>query len=97
MQAAKRELQEETGICADIDSELWNLTVEFNVGETVIAQAEKYFLVALKEVPPNLRNTTPEAIAEHRWWSIGELSATSQTIYPEGLVDLLRKSGVPFV
>jgi hypothetical protein len=28
-------------------------------------------------------------IVAHRWWTREELAATTETVYPEGLVDLL--------
>jgi hypothetical protein len=33
---------------------------------------------------------SPGNIQEWRWWSLAELAATSQTVYPAGLTELLR-------
>jgi hypothetical protein len=30
-------------------------------------------------------------IDDHRWWSVAELDATAETVYPENLADLLRQ------
>jgi 8-oxo-dGTP pyrophosphatase MutT (NUDIX family) len=29
------------------------------------------------------------AIAEHRWWTVGELAATTETVHPPGLAEVL--------
>ena len=31
------------------------------------------------------------SIDAHRWWSVAELDATDETVYPEELADLLRR------
>jgi hypothetical protein len=28
-------------------------------------------------------------ISEHRWWTAAEIAATAETVYPDGLADLL--------
>ena len=35
-----------------------------------------------------------EIIAEHRWWSVAELRATSETVYPVNLMAMLEQVGV---
>jgi hypothetical protein len=35
-----------------------------------------------------------EVMADHQWWSREELSSTTETIYPEGLVQMLDNAGV---
>jgi hypothetical protein len=33
-------------------------------------------------------------MADHQWWSREELSITTETIYPEGLIEMLDEAGV---
>ena len=33
-------------------------------------------------------------MADHQWWSREELSSTTETIYPEGLIEMLDEAGV---
>jgi hypothetical protein len=33
-------------------------------------------------------------MADHRWWGREELSSTTETVYPEGLIDMLDEAGV---
>jgi ADP-ribose pyrophosphatase YjhB (NUDIX family) len=93
-QAAGRELREETGLSLEVGSQLWDVHVEFKVGDTLIDQTETYFLVQLDEKKAGLRNTTPEPIADYRWWAISELSRTDEIIHPEGLATHLRANGI---
>jgi len=34
-------------------------------------------------------NSSPEAICEHRWWSLAELETTPDVVFPEGLAAAL--------
>jgi hypothetical protein len=34
-----------------------------------------------------------ETITEHRWWSVAELDASTEQIFPEELAALLRREG----
>ncbi|WP_432159020.1 hypothetical protein [Streptomyces sp. bgisy153] len=51
---------------------------------------ERYFLarVSAADVDPT-RATQTDNIREHRWWSLPELRATRETVYPVGLADLI--------
>ena len=93
-QAAARELQEETGLSATIGARLWDLHVEIKVGDALIDQTARYFLVELDNTKETLRNTTDEPIAAHRWWAFSELSRTGKTIYPEGLLEQLHANRI---
>ncbi len=33
-------------------------------------------------------------MAEHRWWGLDELRSTTETVYPEGLIEMLSEPGV---
>lgn len=87
--AAARELLEETGLSATIGPELWERRFDLTLQQGPVDQVERYFLVRLAEVAPRVRNSSTEAIREHRWWSHAEVEATREIIYPEGFASLL--------
>lgn len=99
-QAAIRELREETGIIVDhVGTAIGERSYKMRLpsGE-VVAGHETYFLVRIAAVSDISRDgwteLETEIIAEHRWWSIGELTATSETVYPTSLVTMLEQAGV---
>ncbi len=88
--AAIRELREETGLTAAIAKELWRKTFRFELPHGLVLQDEQYFLVRLPEISPRVHNSSSEAIAEHRWWTLRELKSTTEVIYPEGLASAIE-------
>ena len=99
-QAACRELVEETGwtdvtvaraeVCRQT-SEQW-----YSPAHGVVRQTDHYF-VGL--VPGELRPLgevtamhVTDGIAASRWWTLAELDATDESIYPDGLADLVRSA-----
>ncbi len=83
--AAIRELREETGLTAPVGRELWRKTFQFELPHGRVDQDEHYFLVRLTELAPLVHNSSPEAILEHRWWTLEELNSTNEVVYPDGL------------
>lgn len=97
--AAIRELREETGIEVNV------VTVpvanrKFSMllpsGETVLA-VEQYFVVyaqsrSLSSAGWTLEET--QVMADHHWWPAHELRSTEETVWPEGLVEMLVDAGV---
>ena len=82
---AARELREETGLNADIGAELWQRSFDVDFGQGPVHQVERYFLVRLDVVTPPVANSSSEAICEHRWWSLADLEATPEVVFPDGL------------
>ncbi|GGX98082.1 NUDIX hydrolase [Streptomyces fructofermentans] len=91
--ATLRELSEELGIdekAVELGAQLAERSKDHLVGGREVRQVEKYFLtrVSAADVDP-ARASQPDNIREHRWWTLAELRATAQTVYPRGLADLL--------
>ncbi|WP_217239254.1 NUDIX hydrolase [Streptomyces sp. AC555_RSS877] len=91
--ATLRELSEELGIdekTVDLGAQLAERSKDHLVGGREVRQVEKYFLtrVSAADVDP-ARVSQPDNIREHRWWTLAELRATAETVYPLGLADLL--------
>ncbi|XOC99623.1 NUDIX hydrolase [Burkholderia sp. 22PA0106] len=97
--AALRELREETGICkAEISQPVGLREVPLLLpdGERVLA-VEKYFVVDAETESISRDGWTAserEVMASYKWWSREELCSTADTIYPEGLVEMLDRAGV---
>lgn len=97
--AATRELREETGIhAARIKGPVGRREVLLTLpdGERVLA-IEQYFLLHTDQESISRDGWTTqerEVMVDHRWWSQDELHATTEAIYPEGLVDMLKEAGI---
>jgi 8-oxo-dGTP pyrophosphatase MutT (NUDIX family) len=91
-QAVIRELREELGVRhVDLGPHLATRTKEHPVAGRDVRQAEQYYLARVR--PENVHPQSaadPDNIQEWRWWSLAELTATSQTVYPAELTELLR-------
>lgn len=60
------------------------------VGGREVRQVEKYFLTRISAADVEPANATqPDNIREHHWWTLAELRATPETVYPLGLADLV--------
>ena len=94
--AARRELLEETGIEADIGQQVAVRHVQFMMpdGEMVAAE-ERYFVVrsdAEIDLGANPDPVEREFTAEARWWTAADLAATSETVFPENILEMLARA-----
>jgi 8-oxo-dGTP pyrophosphatase MutT (NUDIX family) len=93
--AAIQELQEETGICVDALGEPVadrEASLRLPDGEYVMA-VERYFLIETNDETLSTAKWTiheRNVMADYRWWSETALEQTTATIWPEGLVAMLR-------
>ena len=94
-QGAARELFEETGLRLPSDAlgaPVLHREVDFDFEGVRYAQAEQFFLARVEAHDVDTRGFTDlelRSVVEHRWWTRAELRTTPETVYPEGLVDLL--------
>ena len=99
--AARRELREETG-WSDVPVALEEVLVDSNVqvsnvngAPTLCLQHDHYFVGLVPDEARPLGDVaamhTSDGIVSHRWWTLAELDATTQDIYPPGLADLVRR------
>ena len=93
-QAAMRELQEETGIrMTDVGRQIARRQFELQLpsGERVSAD-ERFFAVRTTETAISRAGWTDvekELMSCHRWWSLVDLAQTSETVFPEDLIEML--------
>ena len=92
--AARREVHEETGAALGaLEGPVWERTSKFDFGGTHYHQHEVYFVARVEPfaLAPGARTALEvRALTDARWWSLEELEATAETVYPENLTDLLR-------
>ena len=95
--AARRELKEETGLILTTLGPFAGerrFVLKLPDGEHVQAY-ERYYLVRLDDQPTLSREgwteVETEVMGEHRWWSPSDLAATTETIFPEGLLEMLGR------
>lgn len=93
--AARREVFEETGIAVDeVVGPLWTRDTEFGfLGKHYVVH-EIYFLARVRAVTVDMSGCETyetDSIHTYRWWSVDELRASDETIYPPGLADLLAR------
>jgi 8-oxo-dGTP pyrophosphatase MutT (NUDIX family) len=97
-QAAGREVVEETG-WTDVAIAPAEVLVDVNVqwsgsrGE-LVRQHDHYFIGRVPDERRPLGDVAAmhvsDGISGHRWWTLAELDATDEHIYPEELADLVR-------
>ncbi|WP_406447539.1 NUDIX hydrolase [Streptomyces sp. NBC_01613] len=75
---------------AELGGQLAERSKDPMVGGREVSQVERYFLahVSPADVDP-ARATQPDNIRDHRWWTVGELRTTHETVYPVGFADLV--------
>ena len=97
--AARRELVEETG-WADVPVLPGEVHAESNVQfsgyrQGLIRQYDHYFVALVAEEERPLGEVADmhdsDGIVGYRWWTLAELDATGENVYPAGLANLVRR------
>ena len=95
-QAALRELMEETGIeLPDIEPHLLEHDKILHADNEEILFRLRYFPVWVEHQEISLSGQSAyemTGLREHRWWSIDELEATDETIFPVELASIVRQA-----
>jgi 8-oxo-dGTP pyrophosphatase MutT (NUDIX family) len=97
--AAARELFEETGLLVaaeELDGPVHRETADFSLAGTRYRQDNEFFVAKVDAhdvVTVGFTDLEAAFVLEHRWWSPEELRATTETVYPECLLDLLDRIG----
>lgn len=98
IEAAIRELREETGIAVDrarVGKPTWRRDVEYTYRGERRFQHELVAMIRLDQDVPEVQNTQrvdfeTEDYFGHRWWAVDELACSDERFYPRQLPTLLR-------
>ena len=93
---ARRELAEETG-WTDVlpgGDEVHQRTLTMEYADTIVRQYERFFLARVAVTRRGLGEVAAmhvsDGIAAWHWWTLAEIDATDEVIWPAGLADLIR-------
>jgi 8-oxo-dGTP pyrophosphatase MutT (NUDIX family) len=86
--AARREVEEETGIAVDLGPWVWTRRHIYEMDGRQFDQYERYFVATSFE--PRGKPRRPDAyLRGARWWSLGEITTSTADFTPRRLSDLL--------
>ncbi|MGK5678728.1 NUDIX hydrolase [Actinoplanes sp. URMC 104] len=97
-QGAARELFEEVGLRvdpADLGEPYWRQVTEFSYDARDYRQQQEFFLLRVPGWQVDTAGMNADELATitgHRWWSADEIEASSESIYPVELPELLRRA-----
>ncbi len=92
-QAARRELIEELGIEADVGPLVLRCRARFVYRGRRFDQDEWHFVARIDRADRLVSrqgDNEAAAVAAHRWWSLADLEATHDPVFPDGLTGVLR-------
>ncbi len=92
---ARRELAEETGWTdVPLSAEVYEWTRTMEYADAIVRQHERLFLgrveVARRELGEVADMHVSDGIAAWHWWTLAEMDATDEVIWPAGLAHLIR-------
>jgi 8-oxo-dGTP pyrophosphatase MutT (NUDIX family) len=97
LQTARRELREELGIAVTLEGPVHTATGIFEFEGELIENTDHFFHGHWSGTPRLSGVTANEsaALQEARWWTIEELEATQEDVFPRDLAAVLRGLGPP--
>lgn len=96
-EGAVREVLEETGLVLhpdELSDVVLERQVEFRFAGTLYAQHEQFFLARVGAHEVDTAGFSPlerRFVLDHRWWTLEDLRATEDLVFPEGLADLVAR------
>ena len=100
--AIRREVLEEVGLASfELGPAVWTRREVFEWAGELIDQSETFFLARVESFEPYAHSHTAierAGVIDMRWWSVAELEATDEIIYPRTFVTHYREllhSGPP--
>ena len=92
---ARRELAEETGWTdVALGEEVFERTLTMEYADATVEQHERFFLARVRTDRRGLGEVAAmhvsDGIAAWQWWTLAEMDATAEIIWPAGLADLIR-------
>jgi 8-oxo-dGTP pyrophosphatase MutT (NUDIX family) len=96
VQGALRELREETGLDipeSQLEGPVWQQTADFPFDGRWYRQEQEFFAVRVDHWDVTIDGFDAEerrSIDRHHWWTIDELTGTTERFYPAELPELLR-------
>jgi 8-oxo-dGTP pyrophosphatase MutT (NUDIX family) len=94
--AAVREVLEETGLRLEpsrLGPVVATRVADFEFDRVQYRQTEHFFAVQVPAFTPRndgWEEVEQRALLEHRWWTVDELRATHETVYPRELAELVE-------
>jgi len=94
--AAVREVLEETGLhlsAAQLGPVIATRVADFEFDGRRFRQSESFFAVHVEAFAPQHHGwdeVEQRALLDHRWWSVAELRATEERVYPSELADVVQ-------